>query len=102
MINITVKRRRRGARDSFRRQNRSRQLRDCPREAVAPAARLGGLTAGAQVKVSEYNGGAGYYDVKNSLAAVSQDVQARELTIEIADFETLEHLETVPLELAKR
>jgi hypothetical protein len=64
--------------------------------------RCGGKSVGAQVKVSNGNGGAGYYDVENGRAAVSREVQGRELTIEIADFETLDHLEIVPLVLHKR
>lgn len=64
--------------------------------------RCGGSTTGAQVKVSNGNGSAGYYEVENGRAAVSRKVQGRELTIEIADFETLDHLEIVPLILQKR
>lgn len=64
--------------------------------------RCGGKTVGAQVKVSDGNGGAGYYDVEEGRAGVSREVQGRELTIEIADFETLDHLEIVPLVLHKR
>ena len=64
--------------------------------------RCGGKTVGAQVKVSNGNGSAGYYDVEGGRAAVSRKVQGRELTIEITDFETLGHLEIVPLVLHKR
>ncbi len=64
--------------------------------------RCGGSTTGAQVKVSDDQGGAGYFDVEKGRAGVSREVQGRELTIEIADFETLDHLEIVPLVLAKR
>jgi hypothetical protein len=64
--------------------------------------RLGGKTDGAQVKVSNGNGSAGYYDVVDGRAGVSREVQGREITIDISDFETLDHLELVPLILAKR
>jgi hypothetical protein len=64
--------------------------------------RCGGKTTEAQVKVSNGNGSAGYYDVEDGRAAVSREVQGREITIEIADFETLDHLEIVPTVLAKR
>lgn len=64
--------------------------------------RCGGKSTGAQVKVSNGNGSAGYYDVEDGRAAVSREVQGREITIEIADFETLDHLEIVPLVLHKR
>lgn len=64
--------------------------------------RCGGKSVGAQVKVSNGNGSAGYYDVEGGRAAVSRDIQGREITIEIADFETLDHLEIVPLVLHKR
>ena len=64
--------------------------------------RCGGKTRGAQVKVSNGNGSAGYYDVERGRAAVSREVQGREITIEITDFDTLDHLEIVPLILAKR
>jgi hypothetical protein len=64
--------------------------------------RCGGKTVGAQVKVSNGNGSAGYYDVEEGRAGVSREVQGRELTVEIADFESLDHLEIVPLILHKR
>lgn len=64
--------------------------------------RCGGKTVGAQVKVSNSNGSAGYFDIEGGRAAVSRKVQGRELTIEITDFETLGHLEIVPLVLQKR
>jgi len=64
--------------------------------------RCGGKTAGGQVKVSNGNGSAGYYDVEDGRAAVSREVQGREITIEISDFTTLDHLEIVPLVLHKR
>jgi hypothetical protein len=64
--------------------------------------RCGGKTVGAQVKVSDDNGGAGYYDVEDGRAGVSREVQGREITIEITDFETLDHLEIVPQVLHKR
>jgi hypothetical protein len=63
--------------------------------------RCGGQNAGAQVRVSS-NGDAGFYDVEGGRAPVSREVQGREFTIEIADFETLDHLEIVPLVLFKR
>ena len=64
--------------------------------------RCGGKTAGAQVKVSNGNGSDGYYDVENGRAGVSRAVQGREITIEIIDFETLDHLEIIPTILHKR
>ena len=63
--------------------------------------RLGGNADGAQVKVSS-NGDADYSDVIDGRAAVSRSVQGRELLIEISGFTTLDHLELVPLILAKR
>jgi hypothetical protein len=64
--------------------------------------RCGGKTWEAQVRVSNGNGSAGYYDVEGGRAAVSREVQGREITIEISDFESLDHLEIVPLILSKR
>lgn len=64
--------------------------------------RCGGKTVGAQVKVSNGNGSAGYYDVEEGRAGVSREVQGRELMMEITDFETLDHLEIVPTILSKR
>lgn len=64
--------------------------------------RCGGKTAGAQTKVSDDNGGAGYYDVEEGRAGVSREVQGREITIEITDFGTLDHLEIIPTILHKR
>ena len=64
--------------------------------------RCGGKTVGAQVKVSNGNGSAGYSDVEDGRAAVSQKVQGREITIDVADFETLDHLEIIPTILHKR
>jgi hypothetical protein len=64
--------------------------------------RCGGKTVGAQVKVSNGNGSAGYYDVVEGRAGVSREVQGREITIEISNFDTLDHLEIVPLVLHKR
>ena len=64
--------------------------------------RCGGKTYGAQVKVSNGNGSAGYYDVEGGRAATSLEVHGRELTIEITDFETLDHLEIIPLVLSHR
>ena len=64
--------------------------------------RCGGKTTGAQVKVSNGNGSAGYCDVEDGRAAVSRKVQSREITIEITDFETLDHLEIIPTILHKR
>ena len=64
--------------------------------------RCGGKTANAQVKVSNGNGAVGFYDVEDGRAAVSRTVQGREITIEITDFETLDHLEICPLVLHKR
>jgi len=64
--------------------------------------RCGGKTAGAQVQVSDDQDRAGYFDVEGGRAWVSRDIQGRELTIKIADFETLDHLELIPLILAKR
>ena len=64
--------------------------------------RCGGKTHGARVRVSNGNGSAGYYDVEGGRAGVSREVQGREITIDITDFETLDHLEIVPLILSKR
>lgn len=64
--------------------------------------RCGGKTVGAQAKVSNGNGSAGYYDVEGGRAGVSREVQGREITIDVVDFETLDHLEIVPLVLHKR
>ena len=64
--------------------------------------RLGGKTDGAQVKVSNGNGGAGYYPVEEGRVAVSREVQGREITIEITDFESLDHLEIIQTILHKR
>ena len=64
--------------------------------------RLGGKTTGAEVRVSNNNGSSGYYDVKEGRAAVSREIQGRELLVDIADFTTLDHLEIALLVLAKR
>jgi len=64
--------------------------------------RCGGKTHGARVRVSNGNGSAGYYDVEGGRAGASREVQGREITIDITDFETLDHLEIVPLILSKR
>ena len=64
--------------------------------------RCGGKTKGATVKVSNGNGSAGHYDVVGGRAAISREVQGRELVVEISDFETLDHMEIVPLVLHKR
>jgi len=64
--------------------------------------RCGGKTAGAQVKVTTDSGCADYVDVAEGRAHISRDVQGRELTMEIADFEELDHLEVVPHLLVKR
>lgn len=64
--------------------------------------RCGGKTDGAQVKVSNGNGSAGYYDVEDGRAGASREVQGRELTVDITDFATLDHLEIVPGVLHKR
>ncbi|MGA2159848.1 MAG: hypothetical protein ABSG90_11605 [Dehalococcoidia bacterium] len=63
--------------------------------------RCGGETRGAQVKVSS-NGCANYADVHDSVAQVDRSVQGRELVLEITGFKTLDHLEIVPVVLAKR
>jgi len=63
--------------------------------------RCGGETRGAQVKVSS-NGHANYANVHDSVAAVDRSVQGRELVLEITDFKELNHLEIVPMVLAKR
>jgi hypothetical protein len=64
--------------------------------------RLGGKTVGAKVRVSNGNGSVGYYDVEDGRAGVSREVQGREITIDITDFESLDHFEIVPLVLHKR
>lgn len=64
--------------------------------------RLGGECEQARVKVSNGNGNAGYFDSEQGRVSVSRDIQGREITIEISDFETLNHLEIVPKVLARR
>ena len=64
--------------------------------------RCGGSTSGAQVKVSDDQGRVGYYDMVNSVASGSQDIQGREITLEILDFKVLDHLEILPLILSAR
>ena len=64
--------------------------------------RLGGKTDGAQVRVNNNNGSSGYYDVERGRAAVSREIQGRELIVDITDFTTLDHLEIALLVLAKR
>ena len=64
--------------------------------------RLGGKTDGAKVRVNDNNGSSGYYDVEEGRAAVSREIQGRELIVDITDFTSLDHLELVPLILAKR
>ena len=64
--------------------------------------RCGGETTGAEVRVSDGNGTSDYAPVERGRAAISRKVQAREILIEISDFESLDHLEIVPLILHKR
>ncbi len=71
------------------------------REKRVRIVRCGGDTRGAQVKVSS-NGDANYADVQGGVAEVDRSVQGRELVVEITDFKTLDHLEIVPIILAKR
>jgi hypothetical protein len=64
--------------------------------------RCGGSTTGAEARVSDGNGSSDYVTVDLGRATVSRKVQARELLIEISDFESLDHLELVPMILFKR
>jgi hypothetical protein len=64
--------------------------------------RLGGECANARVRVSNGNGSEGFADVEQGVATVPREVQGREITIDIADFESLNHLEIVPMVLARR
>jgi len=64
--------------------------------------RLGGNSNGAKVKITTGGGDEGWFDSKQGKVPVSRDLQDREFTIEIADFEELSHLEIVPLTLVKR
>lgn len=56
----------------------------------------------ATVKVTTGGGKEGFFEVDRGKVAVSRDLQDREFTLDIADFERLSHLEIVPLVLAKR
>jgi hypothetical protein len=64
--------------------------------------RCGGECDEAQVRVSDGNGKSGQFPVRGGRSTVSRNVQGRELTIEIVDFKSLNHLEIIPLVLAKR
>jgi hypothetical protein len=64
--------------------------------------RCGGDCDQAQVRVSDGNGKSGQFPVRGGRANISRAVQGRELTVEIADFKSLNHLEIIPLVLAKR
>lgn len=64
--------------------------------------RCGGDCDQAQVRVSDGNGKSGQFPVEGGRAKISRAVQGRELTVEIVDFKSLNHLEIVPLVLAKR
>jgi hypothetical protein len=63
--------------------------------------RCGGDNEGARVKVSS-NGSAAYADLEENRAMIPHNVQGREITVEITDFETLDHLELIPHVLVKR
>jgi len=64
--------------------------------------RCGGDCDLAQVRVSDGNGKSGQFPVRAGRADISRAVQGRELTVEIVDFKSLNHLEIIPLVLAKR
>ena len=64
--------------------------------------RCGGDCSEAQVRVSDEHGKTALSSVRNGRADVSREVQGREITLEIAGFKTLTHLEITPLVLAKR
>ena len=64
--------------------------------------RCGGENDEAEVKVSDDQGNADYAPVIDNVAAVSREVEGREIFVEISDFQTLDHLEIIPLVLAKR
>ena len=72
------------------------------RQKLMRCLRCGGRTEGAQVKVTNESGFADYFDLEEGRASISRDVKGRELTVDIAGFETLDHFETVPHVLAKR
>lgn len=58
---------------------------------------------GQNVKVRVQAGGReGVFPVERGRAAISRNLQDREMVIDIADFEQLSHLEIIPLVLARR
>ncbi len=64
--------------------------------------RLGGECGRARVKVSNGNGTAGYFEVEEGRAAVSREIKGSQFTVEIADFDSLNHLEMAPKLLGRR
>lgn len=73
------------------------------REKRLRALRLGeGNSNGARVKITTGTGKEGYFNSDRGRVPVSRDLQDREFTIDIADFEQLSQLEIVPLVLVKR
>lgn len=69
------------------------------------ALRLGGQNNGTRVKVIAKDGEdekAGYFDVVRGRVPVSRDLEGREFTLDITDFEELSQVEIIPLVLSKR
>ena len=56
----------------------------------------------AQVKITTAEGDVGYFDVEESNAAISRDLQSREFTIDVSGFKELSQFEIIPLILASR
>jgi hypothetical protein len=72
------------------------------REKRLRTVKCGGDCGKALVRVSDGNGKTHLSPVKGGRADISRAVQGRELTVEIVDFKSLNHLEIIPLVLAKR
>jgi hypothetical protein len=72
------------------------------REKRLRTVKCGGDCGKALVRVSDGNGKTHLAPVKGGRADISRAVQGRELTVEIVDFKSLNHLEIIPLVLAKR
>lgn len=66
------------------------------------AIRLGGNSNGARVRVATGGGDEGQFDSDRGRITVSRDLQDREFTLDISDFEQLSQLEIVPLVLFRR
>lgn len=64
--------------------------------------RLGGNSNGAKVRIITGGGDEDTFDADRGRVPVSRDLQDREFTIEISDFEELSQVEIVPLLLFKR